>query len=89
MLFQYPARCLKYTCHVLGPRSSVKLSHVWCRWYSDRAQEPYTQGQSPSPGIREYFFYVDHNGMLFQVEFNHFDIDVNWCSQDLLNAHFF
>jgi len=24
------------------------------------------QGQSPAPGLREYFFYVDHQGMLFQ-----------------------
>ena len=32
----------------------------------NKAKEPYVQGQSPSPGIREYFFYVDHNGMLFQ-----------------------
>ena len=31
------------------------------------------QGQSPEPGIREYFFYVDHNGMLFQVS-QDFDI---------------
>lgn len=30
------------------------------------AKEPYIQGQSPSAGIREYFFYVDHHGMLFQ-----------------------
>jgi len=36
------------------------------RFYSNRAKADYEQGQSPSPGIREYFFYVDHNGMLFQ-----------------------
>jgi len=26
----------------------------------------YIQGQEPSPGVREYFFYVDHHGRLFQ-----------------------
>ncbi|KAG0730385.1 UPF0598 protein C8orf82 [Chionoecetes opilio] len=25
----------------------------------------YEQGQSPKPGIREYFYYIDHQGMLF------------------------
>ncbi|XP_062857250.1 UPF0598 protein C8orf82 homolog [Trichomycterus rosablanca] len=25
----------------------------------------YTQGQSPEPGIREYFYYIDHQGQLF------------------------
>jgi hypothetical protein len=30
------------------------------------AKEPYVQGQEPKPGIREYFYYVDHHGMLFQ-----------------------
>jgi len=32
----------------------------------NKAKESYIQGQSPAPGIREYFFYVDHQGMLFQ-----------------------
>jgi len=36
------------------------------RLYCNRAKADYIQGQSPEPGIREYFFYVDHNGMLFQ-----------------------
>ncbi|XP_071278064.1 UPF0598 protein C8orf82 homolog [Agelaius tricolor] len=26
---------------------------------------PYQQGQRPEPGIREYFYYVDHQGQLF------------------------
>ena len=25
----------------------------------------YTQGQSPEPSVREYFYYIDHQGMLF------------------------
>lgn len=24
----------------------------------------YVQGQSPSPNIREYFYYIDHQGMV-------------------------
>lgn len=26
---------------------------------------PYVQGQEPEPGVREYFYYIDHQGMLF------------------------
>ena len=36
------------------------------RMFCNKASEPYSQGQSPAPGIREYFYYVDHHGMLFQ-----------------------
>ncbi|KAK3729917.1 hypothetical protein QZH41_018073, partial [Actinostola sp. cb2023] len=25
----------------------------------------YVQGQSPSPKVREYFYYIDHQGQLF------------------------
>lgn len=25
----------------------------------------YVQGQSPEPRVREYFYYIDHQGMLF------------------------
>ena len=25
----------------------------------------YSQGQSPEPNVREYFYYIDHQGMLF------------------------
>ncbi|KAG5443133.1 upf0598 protein C8orf82 [Clonorchis sinensis] len=27
--------------------------------------ERYTQGQSPNPGVREYFYFIDHHGQLF------------------------
>jgi len=27
----------------------------------------YVQGQSPQPRIREYFYYVDHQGMVFFI----------------------
>ncbi|XP_046736037.1 UPF0598 protein CG30010 [Diprion similis] len=32
---------------------------------SRRTLVSYTQGQSPEPRIREYFYYIDHQGMLF------------------------
>lgn len=28
-------------------------------------EAPYVQGQSPSRGVREYFYFIDHQGMLF------------------------
>ncbi|XP_023345797.1 UPF0598 protein C8orf82 homolog isoform X1 [Eurytemora carolleeae] len=43
---------------------SIRCSHF--RNFCNRAKAEYVQGQSPTPGIREYFYYVDHNGMLFQ-----------------------
>lgn len=27
----------------------------------------YIQGQSPQPRVREYFYYIDHQGMVFFV----------------------
>ena len=30
-----------------------------------RRASGYVQGQSPERGIREYFYYVDHQGMLY------------------------
>lgn len=39
------------------------------RWgpagYISRATATYIQGQSPEPRIREYFYYIDHQGQLF------------------------
>lgn len=35
------------------------------RLISNAAHVEYVQGQSPSPKIREYFYYIDHQGMLF------------------------
>lgn len=31
----------------------------------ERSYMTYIQGQSPEPHIREYFYYIDHQGMLF------------------------
>ncbi|XP_029678985.1 UPF0598 protein CG30010 isoform X1 [Formica exsecta] len=33
--------------------------------FSKRAYAIYVQGQSPQPRVREYFYYIDHQGMLF------------------------
>lgn len=30
----------------------------------------YIQGQSPQPRVREYFYYIDHQGMVFFLLFN-------------------
>ncbi|XP_011310635.1 UPF0598 protein CG30010 [Fopius arisanus] len=35
------------------------------RGFGVRSVVSYVQGQSPKSGIREYFYYVDHQGMLF------------------------
>ncbi|KAM8712583.1 hypothetical protein ACLKA7_012993 [Drosophila subpalustris] len=35
------------------------------QWTSVRNVALYVQGQSPEPKIREYFYYIDHEGMLF------------------------
>lgn len=29
-------------------------------------EAPYVQGQSPSRGVREYFYFIDHQGMVRQ-----------------------
>ena len=51
---------------LLNRNRSLLHQVLYHRSYSDKAKEAYVQGQNPEPGIREYFFYVDHNGMLFQ-----------------------
>ncbi|XP_010870756.2 UPF0598 protein C8orf82 homolog [Esox lucius] len=33
--------------------------------FGTRTKVTYTQGQSPEPRIREYFYYIDHQGQLF------------------------
>lgn len=32
--------------------------------FSDVGQKAYIQGQSPEPKVREYFYYIDHEGMV-------------------------
>ncbi|KAA0189556.1 hypothetical protein FBUS_01189 [Fasciolopsis buskii] len=47
----------------------------------------YVQGQSPRPHVREYFYYVDHNGQLFldDTRFKNFTS----CFKDLTFLEFF
>lgn len=33
--------------------------------FSKRTCAIYVQGQSPQPRVREYFYYIDHQGMVF------------------------
>ncbi|KAL6431494.1 hypothetical protein ACFW04_007237 [Cataglyphis niger] len=33
--------------------------------FAKKAYVTYVQGQSPQPRVREYFYYIDHQGMLF------------------------
>ena len=44
--------CLKGLRHILFISRQRKISY-------------YVQGQSPEPSIREYFYYIDHQGMLY------------------------
>ncbi|XP_029044855.2 UPF0598 protein CG30010 [Osmia bicornis bicornis] len=47
--------------HVLASRSKKLFSSkIFNRHYVE-----YVQGQSPEPKVREYFYYIDHQGMLF------------------------
>ncbi|XP_026856789.1 UPF0598 protein C8orf82 homolog [Electrophorus electricus] len=41
-------------------RTPLLVSAVFSRGHAS-----YTQGQSPEPRIREYFYYIDHQGQLF------------------------
>ncbi|KAK3855273.1 hypothetical protein Pcinc_038309 [Petrolisthes cinctipes] len=52
-----------------GPLAPTRgpLAPYVMRWYNTLAPTgvEYTQGQSPQHRIREYFYYIDHQGMLF------------------------
>ncbi|KAF7992993.1 hypothetical protein HCN44_005774 [Aphidius gifuensis] len=37
----------------------------YSKWFLTRGIADYVQGQSPEARVREYFYYIDHNGMLF------------------------
>lgn len=46
----------------------VAAAHCLCAGHTasrNTATFTYTQGQSPEPRIREYFYYIDHQGQLF------------------------
>ncbi|BFG04971.1 uncharacterized protein DMAD_03818 [Drosophila madeirensis] len=48
----------------IQPRHLINLKNVGFNLLSTRNLH-YVQGQSPEPKIREYFYYIDHEGMLF------------------------
>lgn len=47
-------------CRTVAAVRCLCTGHV-----SSRAPAVYSQGQSPEPRIREYFYYMDHQGQLF------------------------
>ncbi len=53
----------RLSCTNNGFLSSEKTTNTFNLRNSHSAS--YIQGQSPEPRIREYFYYMDHQGMLF------------------------
>ncbi|KAM9849016.1 UPF0598 protein C8orf82 homolog [Aulostomus maculatus] len=49
----------------LGCRGLAALRRSTAGYISSRTASAYIQGQSPEPRIREYFYYIDHQGQLF------------------------
>ncbi|XP_026178796.1 UPF0598 protein C8orf82 homolog isoform X2 [Mastacembelus armatus] len=49
----------------LGCRALAALRYLPPGYTASRNTATYTQGQSPEPRIREYFYYIDHQGQLF------------------------
>lgn len=47
--------------------NKFKLNH--CKLLIPQRYVSYVQGQEPEPKIREYFYYIDHEGMV--MEFNY------------------
>lgn len=48
---------------------SKKFVRLRCDDINMRGLSQYVQGQSPEPKIREYFYYVDHQGMVYSEKF--------------------
>ncbi|XP_039984916.1 UPF0598 protein C8orf82 homolog [Xiphias gladius] len=46
-------------------RGLAALRRVSAGYTASRTTATYVQGQSPDPRIREYFYYIDHQGQLF------------------------
>lgn len=41
------------------------IVHLPCFAFTQKRLINYVQGQAPEPKVREYFYYIDHQGMLF------------------------
>ncbi|XP_041862665.1 UPF0598 protein C8orf82 homolog [Melanotaenia boesemani] len=50
---------------VLSCRALTALRCLFPGYTASRSSATYVQGQSPEPRIREYFYYIDHQGQLF------------------------
>ncbi|XP_034035281.1 UPF0598 protein C8orf82 homolog [Thalassophryne amazonica] len=57
-------RLLSRTAAMSG-RGLSALRRLLCGYSSSRSAASYIQGQSPETRIREYFYYIDHQGQLF------------------------
>lgn len=55
--------CLLHRTRMTG------LTRLIRRSSSSKSQVEYQQGQSPEPKVREYFYYIDHEGMVRQYPF--------------------
>ncbi|XP_065354066.1 UPF0598 protein CG30010 [Cloeon dipterum] len=74
---QYCRSIILIIFHLINRFSGSMLNSVSCRLArhlkrlsrrflsSNESSVQYVQGQSPEPKIREYFYYIDHQGMLF------------------------
>lgn len=53
---------------IFGTRFGFRVSQK-CHLHKTlrRSYVTYIQGQSPQPQVREYFYYIDHQGMVFFV----------------------
>lgn len=58
MIFRYGLRCAE------SKFKNIVASACILR-YNHSSSIGYVQGQEPEPKIREYFYYIDHEGMLF------------------------
>ncbi|XP_057592892.1 UPF0598 protein C8orf82 homolog [Hippopotamus amphibius kiboko] len=54
------------TCGVLRGRALGVARSPGARAYGGGGGVAYTQGQSPEPRTREYFYYVDHQGQILR-----------------------
>lgn len=43
---------------------AIKNKKSFCSQIFKRNCVKYVQGQSPEPRVREYFYYIDHQGMV-------------------------
>ncbi|KAM4549024.1 UPF0598 protein C8orf82 homolog [Odontesthes bonariensis] len=53
-------RTAALSCRALTALRRLSAGHI-----ASRSAATYVQGQSPEPRIREYFYYIDHQGQLF------------------------